>query len=117
MRARMATSGRPRALVLAPLRGEGLETLQEVADVVLDPWIEHHPIRLYDADHLADRTRSEKANILIFEADFCSGPVFDLPLIAIGCTRGDPNNVDVAGATKARIPVLRAPGRNADAVA
>src|SRR5207237_9710036 len=41
----------------------------------------------------------------------------DLPLVAIGSCRGDPNNVDVPGATKAGIPVLRAPGRNADAVA
>jgi D-3-phosphoglycerate dehydrogenase len=41
----------------------------------------------------------------------------DQPLKVIGCTRGDPNNVDVEAATKAGIPVLRAPGRNADGVA
>jgi D-3-phosphoglycerate dehydrogenase len=38
-------------------------------------------------------------------------------LKAIASTRGDPNNVDIPGATAAGIPVLRAPGRNADAVA
>jgi D-3-phosphoglycerate dehydrogenase / 2-oxoglutarate reductase len=45
------------------------------------------------------------------------GPVLDLPLVAIGSCRGDPNNVDIAAATAKGIPVLRAPGRNADAVA
>jgi D-3-phosphoglycerate dehydrogenase len=55
--------------------------------------------------------------VLICEADECKGPVLDLDLEAIGSTRGDPTNVDVAGATARGIPVLRAPGRNADAVA
>jgi D-3-phosphoglycerate dehydrogenase len=45
------------------------------------------------------------------------GPVLDLPLLAIGSCRGDPNNVDIPAATQRGIPVLRAPGRNADAVA
>ena len=57
------------------------------------------------------------ATVLICEADKCAGPVLDLPLVAIGSTRGDPTNVDLAGATAKGIPVLRAPGRNADGVA
>jgi D-3-phosphoglycerate dehydrogenase / 2-oxoglutarate reductase len=106
-----------RALVTAPFRGEGLDTLREIADVVLDPWIDQTPLRIYDGNTLAERVQKEGADIVVVESDFVSGPVFDLPLVAIGSCRGDPNNVDVAGATKAGIPVLRAPGRNADAVA
>ena len=110
-------SARPRALVTAPFRGEGLRQLEEIADVVLDPWIEHRPMRIYGPEQLVDRLTSEKADVLVCEADFASGPVFDLPLRAIASTRGDPTNVDVPGATAKRIPVLRAPGRNADGVA
>lgn len=108
---------RPKALVTAPFRGEGMETLRGLADVVYDPWIEQIPLRLYDGEKLAARIREEGADVLVVESDFVSGPVFDLPLRVIGSCRGDPNNVDVAAATKAGIPVLRAPGRNADAVA
>jgi D-3-phosphoglycerate dehydrogenase len=108
---------RPVALVTAPLRGPGLERLRELCDVVLDPWIDHSPLRLYNETQLAERIEAEGATVVICEADKCSGPVLDLPLVAIGSTRGDPTNVDVAGATAKGIPVLRAPGRNADGVA
>jgi D-3-phosphoglycerate dehydrogenase len=103
--------------VTAPFRGEGMSTLQALADVVYDPWIEHVPLRLYDGEKLAARIEAEGANLLVVESDSVKGPVFDLPLLCIGSCRGDPNNVDIAAATKAGIPVLRAPGRNADAVA
>ncbi len=106
-----------KALVTAPFRGEGLETLQGLADVVLDPWIDQQPMRLYNPEQLAARVEAEGADLLVVESDFVSGPVLDLPLLAIGSCRGDPNNVDVPAATAAGIPVLRAPGRNADAVA
>lgn len=108
---------RPRALVTAPFRGPGLETLQQVAEVILDPWIDHDPLRIYGAEQLAERAEAEGAEILIVEADECRGPVLELPLTAIGSCRGDPVNVDVEGATARGIPVLHAPGRNADAVA
>jgi D-3-phosphoglycerate dehydrogenase len=94
-----------------------MDTLQSLADVVYDPWIEQVPLRLYDGEKLAARLVAENADVLIVESDFVNGPVFDLPLKVIGSCRGDPNNVDVAAATAAGIPVLRAPGRNADAVA
>ena len=113
----MSASPRPVAFVTAPFRGEGLETLQGLADVVLDPWISAKTMRMYNAEQLAERAQSEHATIIVCESDVCAGPVMELPLIAIGSTRGDPTNVDIPAATAARIPVLRAPGRNADAVA
>lgn len=108
---------RPIALVTAPLRGPALDELREVTDVVFDPWIEHVPLKLHGPDDMAARLAGLGASILICEADFCSGAVFDLPLTVIGSTRGDPTNVDVEGASAAGIPVLHTPGRNKDAVA
>jgi D-3-phosphoglycerate dehydrogenase / 2-oxoglutarate reductase len=108
---------RPTALVTAPFRGEGLEKLERLADVVYDPWIEQQPLRMYNAEQLAERVQHENAGIVIVESDSVRGPVLDLPLLAVGSCRGDPNNVDVPAATERGIPVLRAPGRNADAVA
>jgi D-3-phosphoglycerate dehydrogenase len=109
--------GRPRAFVTAPLRGPGLDQLHRLCDVVHEPWIDQQPLRILDADTLAARIAEEGATVLVVESDSCKGPVLDLPLRVIGATRGDPTNVDVAGATERGIPVLRCPGRNADAVA
>ncbi len=108
---------RPRALVTTPVRGPGVDLLRELADLVIDPWIDHQPLRIYNAEQLAERAGDEGATILMVEADRCAGPVFDLPLVAVASTRGDPNNVDIEAATAAGVPVLRAPARNADAVA
>jgi len=110
-------STKHKALVTAPFRGEGLDTLRGIADVVIDPWIDHQPIRLLNGEQLAEMVTAEGADLLIVESDSVKGPVLDLPLLAIGSCRGDPNNVDIATATAKGIPVLRAPGRNADAVA
>ncbi len=106
-----------RAFVTAPLRGPGFEAIEAMADVVYEPWLEYVPIRLYDPPRLAQRLEDLGSNLLICEADFCSGPVMELSLRAIVAARGEPSNVDVAEATAAGIPVLHTPGRNADAVA
>ena len=113
----VAPAARPRALVTSPLRGPGFEKLQSLADVVYDPWIDQRPLRIYNSDELAKRVADEDATVLVVEVDSVKGPVLDLPLIAVASTRGDPNNVDIAAATAKGIPVLNAPGRNADAVA
>jgi D-3-phosphoglycerate dehydrogenase / 2-oxoglutarate reductase len=106
-------------LATAPLRGAGLDGLRQLGTVVEEPWITGpaEPIRLLDADALAARIDAVGADVVICEADTVAGPVLDRPLVAVGSTRGDPTNVDVAAATKQGVPVLRAPGRNADAVA
>ncbi len=104
----------------APLRGPGFAKLRQLADVVYDPWIDQTPLRIYSAEQLAQRITAEAADVVVVESDSVGGPVFEQgsrALIAIASTRGDPNNVDIAGATAAGIPVLNTPARNADAVA
>lgn len=108
---------RPRVLATAPLRGEGLDRLQKMADVVYDPWIDQQPLRMYSSPQLADRAASEQAEVLVVEADFAGPDVFERPLAAIFATRADPVNIDIPAATAAGVPVLRCPGRNAEAVA
>lgn len=110
-------TGSHRALLTAPLRGPGLARIEQLAEVVNEPWIEQKPLRIYDAESLARRARAEGADILVVEADAVSGPVLDLDLVAVAVTRSDPGNVDLAGASAAGIPVIHTPGRNADAVA
>src|SRR5581483_4578677 len=107
----------PRVLVTSPLQGPGFEKLQQLGEIVYDPWIQQTPLRIYNSEQLAARAAEEGANVLIVEADSVKGPVLELPLIAVASTRGDPNNVDIPAATARKIPVLNAPGRNADAVA
>ena len=101
----------------APLRGPGFDKLQELADVVYDPWIDQTPLRIYSAEQLAERIVGESADVVVVESDSVAGPVYELGLRAVASTRGDPNNVDIPGATAAGIPVLNTPARNADAVA
>ncbi len=107
----------PVVLATAPLRGPGLADLEAWATVICDPWIDETRMRLYQPDELAERIRDERIDVVVCEADPCKGAVLDAELAAIGSTRGDPTNVDVAGATARGIPVLHAPGRNADGVA
>jgi D-3-phosphoglycerate dehydrogenase / 2-oxoglutarate reductase len=106
--------------VTAPLRGPGFAKLRQLADVIYDPWIDATPLRIYSAEQLAERIAREAADVVVVESDSVRGPVFEQrqrPLIAVASTRGDPNNVDIDGATAAGIPVLNTPARNADAVA
>ncbi len=114
---RAALTGPLTIYATAPLRGPGLDTLRALGTVIEDPWIDATTMRLYNETELAERLADAGADVVICEADTCRGPVLELPLVAIASTRGDPTNVDLAGATAKGIPVLHAPGRNADGVA
>ena len=95
------TPNRPKALVTAAVRGPGLDLLGELADLVLDSWLDQPSLRIYNAQQLADRVDAEGADIVVVESDQCAGPLFERsqPLVAVASCRGDPNNVDVAAAT------------------
>ncbi|MDA8048300.1 MAG: NAD(P)-dependent oxidoreductase [Actinomycetota bacterium] len=108
---------RPKILVTAPLRGEGFERLREMADVVYDPWIEQHPLRIYNSKQLTRRIVTEGVDALVVESDMVGAEVYDTGVRFVAATRADPVNVDLPGAARAGIPVVRCPGRNADAVA
>jgi D-3-phosphoglycerate dehydrogenase len=88
-----------------------------MTDAVYDPWIDQEPLRIYSSAQLRDRVEAEAAEIVIVEVDALGVEVFERPLRVVASTRGDPVNVDVPAATAAGVPVLRCPGRNADAVA
>jgi D-3-phosphoglycerate dehydrogenase len=115
--ARQPAAERPVALVTAACRGPGLDVLRAHCEVVLDPWIDQRPLRIWDGDALAERVDALGATVLVCEADFVRGAVLERPLRVIAATRGDPTNVDLAAATARGIPVLHTPGRNADGVA
>ena len=63
-----ASPDRPRALVLAPLRGEGKDILESVCDIVYEPWIEEHPIKLYNPEDLAAKIAEVGATVLVCES-------------------------------------------------
>lgn len=106
-----------RLLSLAPLRGPGLEALRALGDLEVDPWSDYVPVKLHSADELTARTAG--VDVLIVEADHVPGALFEVrPEIRIVAScRADPVNVDIDAATRAGVPVVHAPGRNAEAVA
>ena len=98
------TGSRPKALVTAAVSGPGLDLLHELADLVLDSWLEQPSLRIYNAAQLAERAAAEGANIVIVESDVCGADLYEQPIMAVCSCRGDPTNVDVAAATAARVP-------------
>lgn len=106
-----------KAFITASFTPEGLRRLGGAMAVVHEDWRATKHI-YFDGNELAARVRDAGADVLIVEADLVHEDVLNnVALTLIGSCRGDPLNVGVARATELGIPVLFAPGRNADAVA
>ena len=106
-----------KALITATFHPDGLERLRRHMAVEYDDWRASKRI-YFDGQQFAARIRDSGADVVIVEADLVHEEVIDTcELTLIGCCRGDPINIGIERATARGIPVLFAPGRNADAVA
>lgn len=103
-------------LILAPFAEVYLDRLRKLGRVSYEPWTETR--RIYNTDDLAARLRDERVQIVVVEADFLQERAFSAPSLKLaGCVRNALNLIDLEAATRHRIPVINAPGRNAVAVA
>jgi phosphoglycerate dehydrogenase-like enzyme len=105
------------ALVLAPMTEEHLARLQALMPVAYESWADTR--ELADPEALARRIEAEGITVLVVEADFLPGEVFEqaphLRLVAV--CRNSLSHIDLAAATGHNVAVIHTPGRNAQAVA
>lgn len=103
-------------LVTAPFAEEDLAKLEAFGHVTYRPWKANGD--KHTEQQLIDMLKETGARGLVVEHDPVSSTVIDAAELAwIGVCRGTPSNVDVAYATRKRIPVFTTPARNAQAVA
>jgi autoinducer 2 (AI-2) kinase len=102
-------------LVTAQLDEEALATLGHYGQVEHSGYTE--TMRTLAGSKLVKALQG--VNVLVTEVDQVRKPVFaQTPsLRVVSCCRGAPVNIDIAAATEHGVPVLNAPGRNADGVA
>ena len=53
------SDARPKALVTAAVSGPGLDLLHQLAELVLDSWLDQPKLRIYNAEQLAARVVDE----------------------------------------------------------
>ncbi|MHA1697836.1 MAG: NAD(P)-dependent oxidoreductase, partial [Promethearchaeota archaeon] len=108
-----------KAFITTEFSKDALEKLREILkdDVIYESWRSTKNFYFNDEQYI-ERIRELGAEIVICEGDNVTSTVIEnTDLKIIGSTRDDPNNVDVAAATKRGIPVIYAPKRNSISVA
>ncbi len=106
-----------KALITASFAAASIHRLERHMAVVHEDWKRDRKLH-FDGEKFAAHIQEVGADVLIVEADLVHEEVLTRcrPRM-IGCCRGDPVNVDRDTATRLGIPIIFAPGRNADAVA
>jgi autoinducer 2 (AI-2) kinase len=106
---------RPRILITAEVDASALDALHAIGETEYASY--RAKGRLLQGDALTLALRG--FDVLVTEIDLVSAAVLlaSPQLRVVAACRGDAVNVDVAAASALGVPVLHAPGRNADAVA